>query len=87
MPASDPSPEAGSRSPLLAWALRVAAVTLVLGCAAAQYLSRYHGASERRVAVAAPLPEPETTGSIGGGARSVTLDPCALAGRIRGSAH
>ncbi|WP_132257416.1 hypothetical protein [Methylobacterium segetis] len=70
------------RSPL-AWTLRIAALTLVLGCGCAHYLSRLHVAPARGGQIAArALPDPETTGSITGAARSIRLDPCALVERV-----
>lgn len=87
MPDETPS-GADSRSPVLAWTLRVAAVTLVLGCAAAHGLSRLHPAPERGAQVAAArVADPETTGSIAGSAASVFLDPCAVVGRLRAAAR
>jgi hypothetical protein len=79
-----------SRTGAVAWAMRIVAVSVLVGCGATQYLARAvsTGADPAQVASASEsrdpnlrdpnLRDPETTGSIAGAARSVALDPCAL---------
>ena len=78
----DNGPEAGSHG-TLRWAIQTAGVAGFVGLAAVQYFA--HGdrnaPEATRLAQAATARgalDPETTGSIAKGARSVRLDPCSL---------
>ncbi|KAB1080433.1 hypothetical protein [Methylobacterium soli] len=77
--------ESPSRTGAVAWAMRIVAVSVLVGCGATQYHARAVSTSADPAQVASRadyrdpnLRDPETTGSIAGAARSVALDPCAL---------
>lgn len=63
------------RSAGIGWALRLAAVVALVGCAATQYLSRLAPSGQL---AQAPLADPATTGSIADTARRTVLDPCTI---------
>ena len=70
---------------ILRWAVRTAAIVVVVGLAATHYLAQVSNQLEPtgRVQIAGAtkgrtILDPETTGSIGA-ARASRLDPCALA--------
>ena len=73
-------PEAPPRTRAVDWAMRIAAVSILVGCGATQYLAKAVSTQDgpARVASGADFRDPETTGSIAGSARSVALDPCGL---------
>lgn len=78
----------------LVWAVRTAAITAFAGLAATQYLARASAppgaGAVTHVAQggpARPVRDPDTTGSIVGGARFVKLDPCAAIPALRSAKH
>lgn len=78
--ASDPPPPRG----VLAWTVRVAAVVGLASLGFAHYVAGAFdtgpGRGIERIA-RAPVPDPETTGSIAQASRRVVLDPCAMPSR------
>ena len=75
--------EPAPRSPatLLPWTIKICLTLGLIAVGATHYVSRAVdvGALRQRMARAAPV-DPETTGSIGGAAARVTLDPCTVYG-------
>lgn len=67
----------------LAWAIRTAGIAGFVGLAITQYLARGHTDASAPMRVAQSAADPETTGSIARGARSVRLDPCGTASGSR----
>ena len=75
--ASDPPPPRG----VLAWTVRVAAVAGLASLGVAHYVAgAFDTGPGRGIArmARAPVPAPETTGSIAQASRRVVLDPCAI---------
>ncbi|WP_375457168.1 hypothetical protein [uncultured Methylobacterium sp.] len=69
--------EEGVRSSgTLAWAIRTAGIAGFVGLAMTQYLAHGHTDASDPMRVAKSVTDPDTTGSIARGARSVRLDPC-----------
>ncbi|KAB1069535.1 hypothetical protein [Methylobacterium planeticum] len=66
------------RTGAVAWAVRISAVAILVGCGAAQYLAKAVAplSETARIAAGPAFRDPETTGSITVSARSVALDPC-----------
>lgn len=89
VPPAAPEREAPAAAPraLLAWTLKTCLVVGAMGFGTAHYLSRTLGGTPDPAPqrVVANIPDPETTGSLGGSAAGVRLDPCRAAPGLRGA--
>ncbi|MGU3538150.1 hypothetical protein [Methylobacterium sp. A54F] len=73
-----------ARTGLLAWTLGIALPVILIACTATYHLARIApNPFGPALLTAQGLADPETTGSIGDGARAVRLDPCALRTGLR----
>ena len=80
---NDGSESASVSHGTLRWAIRTSCVAGFVGLAATHYFARADRAEPTRMARSG-FRDPETTGSIGPGARALRLDPCVLRSDVRG---